>query len=145
MTDADLFSGSGGSMDAAHPELEWSIGRFDQPHTIKLNTVYELPFGEGRRWFKEGVANQVLGGWRFAAIQSYSSGFPIGVTTNAPLKIFNGTNRPNVTGADWRAPIAGDEFNPLVDRYLNRAHSCSRSRRWATPRGSTAMCDGPGI
>jgi len=26
-----------------------------------------------------------------------------------------------VTGADWRAPMAGDEFNPLVDRYLTRA------------------------
>ena len=63
----------------------------------------------------------LAGGWRFAAIQSYSSGYPLGVTTNAPLNIFNGTNRPNVTGADWRAPIAGDEFNPLVDRYLNRA------------------------
>jgi Carboxypeptidase regulatory-like domain len=121
MTDADLFSGSTGSMDAAHPELEWSRGRFDQPHTIKINTVYELPFGEGRRWLTTGVGNQVLGGWRFAAIQSYSSGYPLGVTTNAPLNIFNGTNRPNVTGADWRAPIAGDEFNPLVDRYLNRA------------------------
>src|SRR5438093_4659956 len=121
MTDADLFSGSSGSMDAAHPELEWSRGRFDQPHTIKINTVYELPFGEGRRWLTSGVTNQVLGGWRFAAIQSYSSGYPLGVTTNAPLNIFNGTNRPNVTGADWRAPIAGDEFNPLVDRYLNRA------------------------
>ena len=121
MTDADLFSGSGGSMDAAHPELEWSRGRFDQPHTIKINTVYELPFGEAHRWLTTGVANQVLGGWRFAVIQSYSSGYPLGVTTNAPLNIFNGTNRPNVTGADWRAPIAGDEFNPLVDRYLNRA------------------------
>ena len=63
----------------------------------------------------------MLGGWRFAVIQAYSSGFPIGVTTNAPLNIFNGTNRPNVTGADWRAPIAGDEFDPLVDRFLNRA------------------------
>jgi hypothetical protein len=121
MTDADLFSGSSGSMDAAHPELEWSRGRFDQPHSIKLNTLYELPFGEGRRWLTTGSANQVLGGWRFAAIQSYSSGFPLGVTTNAPLNIFNGTNRPNVTGQDWRAPIAGSEFNPSVDRYLNRA------------------------
>ena len=42
-------------------------------------------------------------------------------TGAAPLAIFNGTNRPNVTGADWRAPTAGDEFDPLVDRYLNRA------------------------
>jgi hypothetical protein len=64
----------------------------------------------------------VLGGWRIAAVQSYSSGFPIGVTTGAaPLAIFNGTNRPNVTGLPWRAAPKGDEFNPLVDRYLDRA------------------------
>ena len=122
MTDADSFSGSGRSMDAARPELEWSIGRFDQTHNIKINSVFELPFGEGRRWLKTGIANQIVGGWRVAVIQAYSSGFPMAVTTNAPLNIFNGTNRPNVVaGADWRAPIAGNEFNPLVDRFLNRA------------------------
>ena len=43
------------------------------------------------------------------------------MTTNASLNIFNGTNRPNVTGLDWRAPIAGDEFDPRVDRFFNRA------------------------
>ena len=121
MTDADSFSGSTGSLDAARPELEWSVGRFDQPHTIKLNTVYELPFGEGKRWLTGGAANRILGGWRVAVIQAYSSGFPIGVTSNAPLNIFNGTNRPNATGADWRAPIAGSSFDPIVDKFLNRA------------------------
>ena len=121
MTDADSFSGSGRAMDVARPELEWSIGRLDQTHNIKINTVYELPFGAGRRWLTDGIANQIAGGWRVALIQSYSSGLPIGVTTNAPLNIFNGTNRPNVTGQDWRAPIAGEEFDPLVDRFLNRA------------------------
>jgi hypothetical protein len=121
MTNADTFSGSGGSMDTAQPELEYSIGRLDQPHSIKLSTVVELPFGPGHRWLTEGVASHILGGWRIAAIQIYSSGLPIAVTTSAPLPIFNGINRPNVTGEDWRAPLAGDEFNPLVDRYLNRA------------------------
>jgi carboxypeptidase family protein len=121
VTDADSFSGSGGSMDAARPELEWSVGRFDQTHSIKMNSLFELPFGEGRRWLTKGIANHVLGGWRIAVIQAYSSGFPIGVTTNAPLNIFNGTNRPNLTGADWRAPIAGDTFDPTVDKFLNRA------------------------
>lgn len=120
MTDADSFSGSTGSLDAARPELEWSIGRFDQTHSIKLNTVFELPFGEGRRWLQSGIANQLAGGWRVAVIQAYSSGLPMFVTTNAPLPIFNGTNRPNVTGADWRAPIAGDTFDPNVDRFFNR-------------------------
>ena len=121
MTNADTFSGSSGSMDTAQPELEYSIGRFDQPHSIKLSTVYELPFGPGRRWLQDGALSHVLGGWRLAAIQIYASGLPIGVTTSAPLPIFNGTNRPNVTGADWRGPTAGDDFNPLVDRYLDRA------------------------
>jgi hypothetical protein len=121
MTNADAFSGSTGSMDTAQPELEYSIGRFDQTHSIKLNTVFELPWGAGKRWLNSGIGSHVLGGWRIAAVQSYVSGLPIGVTASAPLPIFNGSNRPNVTGADWRAPLAGDEFNPLVDRFLNRA------------------------
>ena len=68
-------------------------------------------------------AGRKLGGWRIAAVQSYSSGFPIGVTTGAaPLPIFNGTNRPNVvSGVDWRGPIAGKDFDPNVDKYLNKA------------------------
>ena len=86
MTNADMFSGSTGSMDAAQPELEYSIGRLDQPHVIKLNTVFELPFGPGRRWVREGVASHVIGGWRVAAVQSYSSGLPIGVTTGGVVR-----------------------------------------------------------
>ena len=84
--------------------------------------MYELPWGPNRRWLNGGPLGHVLGGWRIAAVQSYSSGLPIRVTTSAvPLPIFNGTNRPNVIRQDWRAPIAGDEFNPRVDRYLDRA------------------------
>jgi len=121
MTNADSFSGSTGSLDTAQPDLEYSIGRLDQTHSIKLSTVFELPFGEGKRWVTGGIASKVIGGWRIAAVQNYTSGLPIGVTGSAPLAIFNGTNRPNVTGADWRGPMAGDEFNPLTDRFLNRA------------------------
>lgn len=121
MTNADAFSGSTGSMDTAQPELEYSIGRFDQTHSIKLNTVLELPWGPGKPWLRSGALSHILGGWRISAVQSYVSGLPIGVTTAAPLPIFNGTNRPNVTGEDWRAPLAGDEFDPRVDRFLNRA------------------------
>ena len=122
MTNADTFSGSTGSMDTAQPDLEYSIGRLDQTHSIRLNTVVELPWGPGKRWLNSGVLSHVIGGWRVAGVQSYSSGFPLGVTTGAaPLPIFNATNRPNVTGADWRAPFAGDEFDPRVDRYLDRA------------------------
>ena len=121
MTDADSFAGSTGAMDTAQPELEYSIGPLDQTHIIKLSTVYELPFGESRRWLTSAAS---------PARSSAAGALPRCRTTpaarrsasprNAPLPIFNGTNRPNVTGEDWRAPIAGDEFDPLVDRFLNR-------------------------
>jgi hypothetical protein len=119
MTDSDNF-GAGASLDTARPELEWSIGANDQTHNLKFNTVYELPFGAGQRWLKDGIANLVLGGWRVALTQNYVSGIPLGVTSNSALTIFNTANRPNVTGQPWRAEPAGDEFDPRVDLFFNR-------------------------
>jgi hypothetical protein len=121
LTDADTYYANGGyAEDQGNRRLEKSIGRFDQTHVWKFNTVYELPFGKGRRWLTQGIGNQVLGGWRVSAVQVYSSGFPIGVTRNAPLPIFNGTNRPVITSYDWKTSWSGD-FDPNAGRYLNAA------------------------
>ena len=119
LTNADSFSGSAGSEDAGNRGLERSVGAFDQTHTVKLSTVYDLPFGKNKRWLAHsGVANAIVGGWRLSAIQIYNSGTPIGVTANGSLPIFNGVNRPWVTTYDWRAPIAGSDFDPNRDKYL---------------------------
>jgi hypothetical protein len=121
LTDSDTYYANGGfAEDQGNRSLEKSIGRFDQTHVLKLNTIYELPFGKGRRWLNKGIGNQVLGGWRLSAVQVYSSGFPIGVTRNAPLPIFNGSNRPVITTYDWRAPVNGG-FDPAKNLYLDPA------------------------
>ncbi len=87
-----------------------------------MSTVYELPFGRGRRWLTNGIANQVLGGWRLSAIQTYISGMPIALSRNNPLPINNGVTRPVIDSYDnWRAPVKGDKFDPNVDRFLNIA------------------------
>ena len=133
-------------MDTAQPELEYGIGRLDQPHVIKLNTVYELPWGPGRPWLNSGgVASHVFGGWRIAAVQSYSSGLPIRVTTSAaPLPIFNGTNRPNVTGEDWLGQTwAATSIRTWTGTSTVR-RSLHPSELWGTRRASTAMCGGRG-
>jgi hypothetical protein len=120
LTNADSFSGSGGSEDAGNRGLERSVGAFDQTHTVKLSTVFELPFGRGKHFLSQGrVTNAVLGGWRLSAIQAYNSGFPIGVTSNGTLPIFNLANRPLVTTYDWRAPISGSSFDPNKDKFLD--------------------------
>src|SRR4030095_3693715 len=39
-------------LDNARRELEYSRADFDQTHNIKLNSVYELPFRNGRTFFR---------------------------------------------------------------------------------------------
>ena len=119
LTDSDTYyANSGFAEDEANRRLEKSIGAFDQTHVAKFNTVYELPFGTGKRWLTHGVLNQAFGGWRVTAVQVYASGFPVAVTRNSNLPIFNGVNRPYITSYDWRASYTGS-FDPAKDLFFN--------------------------
>ena len=122
LTDSDTYYANAGfAEDQGNRRLEKSIGAYDQTHSFRLSTLYELPFGKGRRWLaKGGITNEVLGGWRLSAIQVYASGYPIGVTRNAPLPIFNGVNRPYITTYNWESTWSGS-FDPAIDHYLNAA------------------------
>ena len=121
MTDSDTYFANSATpaMDQYNRRLEKSIGQFDQTHAIKLATLYDFPFGKGRRWIQGGFLDQVIGGWRVAFMQIYQSGTPIALTRNNPLPIFNGITRPQIDSYDnWRGPIAGDKFDPNVDKFL---------------------------
>jgi len=125
MTDSDTYfaNSATASMDHYNRRLEKSVGQYDRTHTLKFSTLYNLPFGKGQKWATQGLLSHVIGGWRLAAIQVYSSGAPIALTRNNPLPIFNAQTRPLVDSYDnWRAPIAGDEFDPNRDRFLKPAN-----------------------
>jgi hypothetical protein len=125
LTDADNYSeGDGGTQDQYNRRLEKSIGEFDQTHVAKFSTVYELPFGRGRKWLSgsHAVVNGLLGGWRIGAIQMYASGFPIALARNNPLPIFNRSTRPTIASYDnWRGPESAGGFDPATDRFLDRS------------------------
>jgi hypothetical protein len=121
ITDSDTYfaNSATAAQDQYNRRLEKSIGQYDQTHAVKFSTLYDLPFGKGRKWINHGFLTQVIGGWRVSAVQVYASGLPLALTLNNPLPIFNGITRPFVdTYADWRGPIAGDKFDPNVDRFL---------------------------
>ena len=125
MTDSDTYfaNSATAAQDHYNRRIEKSIGQFDQTHQLKFSTIYYLPFGKGQRWASRGILNQVIGGWRVAAIQVYSSGLPIALQRNNPLPLFNGITRPTIdTYEGWRAPIAGEKFDPNVDRFLRPAN-----------------------
>jgi hypothetical protein len=122
LTDADTYyANTGFAEDNGNRRLEKSIGQFDQTHTVKLSTIFELPFGRGKRYLTHGVGNAVLGGWRLTGTQVYASGYPLGVTRSAPLPIFNGSNRPWITSYEgWQTQYDG-RFDPGKETYLNAA------------------------
>ena len=66
---------------------------FDQRHGVKLNWVYELPFGSGRQYLNSlhnPVFRKALEGWQFAGISRIQSGVPSQLLAGRPT--FNGSD-----------------------------------------------------
>jgi hypothetical protein len=51
----------------------------DIPHAFKINVVYDLPFGQGRRWGStaNGVMNRIIAGWQVGVFSRLQSGTPV--------------------------------------------------------------------
>ena len=78
---------------------EWVTSNNDEPQTLKVSGVYELPIGPGKKFVNNHTTGNILGGWQVGWYMDYEAGTPIqgnnhGVYENGdPLK--NGFNRPN--------------------------------------------------
>jgi hypothetical protein len=73
----------------------------DIPHRISVASVWELPFGRGRRLFSTNhpVLSRLASGWETALIFQYQSGWPWGLPANAIL-----LKDPRLSSIDWSAP-----------------------------------------
>ena len=59
-------------------ECEWGLSIFDVRHRFVTTLLYELPFGEGKRWANSGPAGAVLGGWQVSADRQQVQRLPQG-------------------------------------------------------------------
>jgi hypothetical protein len=90
-----------------------------------MTPTVQLPFGQGRRWLNDGIADKILGNWTVSAVIQMQSGFPIGVSQNTNTNSFmlGANQRPNlVPGVDVVVPGSITDrlaANPDDDRYLN--------------------------
>jgi Carboxypeptidase regulatory-like domain len=98
-----------------------SLSYLDTPNALNLSGRYELPFGTGKQKLNRGLAAQVLGNWSVAAIYSYSSGFPVAVSSPDNSNSFDiGSFRPMATGIRAALPDGpqikdnGQYFNPAA-------------------------------
>lgn len=62
-----------------NPHLNWAPSDFDRTHVWQGNWVYELPFGNGRRWGGgwNRALDEIAGGWEIAGNAIWESGRPI--------------------------------------------------------------------
>ena len=101
--------------DSYNLEASWALASYDIKHRFVLSYLYELPFGQGRRFASgaSGLLNALIGGWQFNGITTLQSGTPLQITANNTAGIFGARTQPNNNGNDPR--LSG----PVEDR-LNR-------------------------
>jgi len=76
-----------------------ALAGFDRTHNFQAYGVYELPFGQTKRWAHHGIARILAGGWQLNWIGSVYSGVPLTITTNVnPSNALGSTNTPNLIG-----------------------------------------------
>ena len=121
----------------------------DTRQRFVFSSIYELPFGKGRRWASKGGAlAAVVGGWQFSTIASFQTGFPI--TT------LSGFDYANVTQGNQRPDRICNGNLPAGDRTVLRWFDtgCFTSQNLAAdlaagfPRFGNSgrnIMDGPGI
>jgi hypothetical protein len=84
ITNAPQFRNAGGATgtESSPPQnsydlaAERGLAAYNAKFRWVNTTVYNLPFGKGQRWIKDGLASVILGGWQWAGILSLQSGFP---------------------------------------------------------------------
>jgi hypothetical protein len=97
---------TGRPQDNYNLDAEYATSLLDSPHKLVLAPIFELPFGEGKRWANGRVADLLVGGWTLSAVVSFESGFPTPTryssgVSDAHLGLFGSTwLRPNVTSGD---------------------------------------------
>jgi hypothetical protein len=81
---------------------ERGLSGFDVRHRFVGSSIYNLPFGRGRRFLdRGGITNVIFGGWELGVISTIQSGFPLTVMTGRDQSnIGAGFDRPNATGQE---------------------------------------------
>jgi hypothetical protein len=62
--------------DDLHAELDRGLSSFDIRHQMRVNYMYELPFGERKRWARKGWKEHVFGTWSVNGNTGWQTGSP---------------------------------------------------------------------
>ena len=125
-------------------EGEFGLSGYNQPLNNTTSVVWELPFGEGRRWGNDlhPVVEAIAGGWRVTAINTMTSGLPVNLNY-APSQQFSGERRADLSPECLRRDLRGrgiaDDRQLVQQRQHHRPHrSVAAVRQRAAQRRAWA-------
>jgi hypothetical protein len=106
-------------MYPGNPKWDWSRANSDARHIAAINSSYELPFGEGKKFLRDvhGLAQKLAGGWTLSGIETLQSGFPF-----TPQLGFNPTNNGdsrNPIRPSWNPAFNGQVMEGSPNQYFN--------------------------
>jgi hypothetical protein len=101
--------------DDANFDAERGLSTFDMRHQFRSFFVWELPFGERKRWAKKGMSANVFGNWSLNGNAVWTTGTPytarlLGAASNNSGTGNNFSERPDAVGnpnlpSDQRTPL----------------------------------------
>jgi hypothetical protein len=78
LQNAGNFSTAALIFNALDPESQYANSDFDIRHIVNANWIVGLPFGKGKRLFRDSgkIVNGLVGGWQMTGIFRWNSGAP---------------------------------------------------------------------
>ncbi|MGH9741033.1 MAG: carboxypeptidase regulatory-like domain-containing protein, partial [Candidatus Acidiferrum sp.] len=118
--------GGGGAVVAQNPfdiSADRGLSSFDQRHKFTGNWIYDLPFGENRRFLQKGPVSHILAGWQWSGDFTVASGLPY------TIRVLGGTLdiERGVSGSLRANVVPGQSLyiaNPTTKEWFNTAAFC---------------------
>jgi hypothetical protein len=98
MDTASGLNGANQAQDNYDLKAERGLSDFDVRQRFVFSNNWELPFGPGRPWLRDGAAARVFGNWDLSNILTLQSGQPLTAILGTALSGTgsNGTDRPDL-------------------------------------------------
>ena len=131
--------GGGGVVVAQNPfdiSADRGLSSFNQTHKFTGNWIYDLPFGENRRFAQKGAWSHVLSDWQWSGSFTVASGLyftpsVLGGSVDIARGV-SGSQRANlVSGQSISLP------NPSAREWFNTAAFCTPGINCTNPSGSS--------
>jgi hypothetical protein len=130
--------GGGGSVVAQNPfdiSADRGLSSFDQRHKFTGNWIYDLPFGDNRRFVPKGAWSHILGGWQWSGDFSIGSGLYF-----TPRVLGGGLDISRGVSGSLRAnTVAGQSISisdPTTLKWFNTGAFCAPGATCTNPSGS---------